>query len=435
MKILFHAAVITVFLSSLYGQENTIAQFNNRTFAPSSLDSLITIALQHNPEISMARFDSKAAEARISISRQLPDPQLKVAAMNVPSNFTLTSDGMTMAPQVSVMQMFPWFGKLGAAGDVQKYSYEASTYKLSGTALEIVTSVRKVYGEIYRIQKTLDYLNYKKQLLQSVVNVSQQLFAVGQVPQQDVFRATAELTMAQSEIITMNGMLADASAKLGALLGQNSPSAIHVDTLQLPPLPMLDSLETVLEQQNPDLKQIRNIELAAQAKKTVAKKDAIPDVSVGISYGYRGALMPDGTKALNMMNFEVGLSLPIFYGSKQEKMIEEAEAMDNAAQSQYGAMKLAMYSELRSLYADASAQEKLIPLYVKELIPQYEATYNSSLSSYSVGKTTFAMVIDNLTTLINAKIELVKIESAYFSASAKISKLIGEGAEQFRGEQ
>jgi outer membrane protein TolC len=143
--------------------------------------------------------------------------------------------------------------------------------------------------------------------------------------------------------------------------------------------------------------------------------------------------MPDGTKALNMMNLEVGLSLPIFFGARQQKMIDEADFMQKAAEEQYGTAELGLYSRLRSTYADAEAQTKLIPLYSKELIPQYEATYNSSLSSYSVGKTSFAMLIDNLTTLINTKIELTKIESAYFSASAQISKLVGENSEDYRG--
>ncbi|MDE3056778.1 MAG: TolC family protein [Bacteroidota bacterium] len=432
MRIVFHVAVLLMFLSLLYGQESNSVQPEDTASVHISLDSLIAIALQHNPEISMAQYDALAASTRISVARQLPDPQLKIAAMNVPSNFTLTSEGMTMAPQVSLMQMFPWFGKLSAAGDVQKYAYKASTYRVSSTALGVVTNVKKVYGEMYRVQKTIDYLQYKRQLLQSVVKVSEQLFAVGQVPQQDVFRATAELTMTESDIVKMNGMSADLNAQLGALVGRNAPLGVGVDTLPLLSLPSLDSLEALLEQHNPDLKQIHNIELAAQAKKIFAKKDAIPDVNVGVSYGYRGALMPDGTKALNMMNFEVGLSLPVFFGAKQEKMIEEAEAMEGAAQAQYGTATLGLYSRLRSMYADASAQEELIPLYSKELIPQYEATYNSSLSSYSVGKTTFAMLIDNLTALINTKIELVNIESAYFSVSAEIAKLIGESAEQYR---
>jgi cobalt-zinc-cadmium efflux system outer membrane protein len=431
MKISFHVIVVALLFFPLFGQEDTAQS----TVNSARLDSLIAIALQHNPEINMARYDSKAASTRVSVAGQLPDPQLTISAMNVPTNFTLNSDMMTMAPQISVMQMFPWLGKLNAASDVQEYGYKASTYKFSSTALEVVTNVRKAYGEIYRVEKTIRYLEYKEQLLQSVVNVAQQLFAVGQVPQQDVFRAAAELTMTQSDIIKMNGMLDDVNARLGALLGQSAPYPIRIDTLPLPSLPALDSLETVMEQQNPNLRQIHNVELAAQAKKVFAKKDAIPDVSVGVSYGYRGALMPYGTKALNMMNFEIGLSLPIFYGAKQGKMIEEAEAMDLAAQSQYSAADLALHSGLRSMYADASVQEKLIPLYSKQLVPQYEATYNSSLSSYSVGKTTFAMLIDNLTTLINTKIELVNIESAYFSASAEISKLAGEDAEQYRGEQ
>ncbi|HQT91086.1 MAG TPA: TolC family protein, partial [Candidatus Kryptobacter bacterium] len=289
------------------------------------------------------------------------------------------------------------------------------------------------YGQIYSTEKSIHYLEYKRQLLQSVVKVAEQLFAVGQVPQQDVFRSTAELTMVQSDIITVQSLLSDQEAKLGALLGQNAPYSIQVDTLTLPPLDSLTTLEAQLGNSNPELKQIKSVELAAQAKTTFARKDAVPDVSVGFSYGYRGALMPDGTKALNMMNFEVGMSLPIFFGARQQKMIDEADFMNRAAKEQYGTAELGLFSQLRSIYANAEAQAKLIPLYSRELIPQYEATYNSSLSSYSVGKTTFAMLIDNLTTLINTKIEFAKIESAYFSADAEILRLVGEGSEDYRG--
>jgi outer membrane protein TolC len=401
--------------------------------AQTQLDSLVALAVRNNPEIKMARYESSAAEARISPASTLPDPQLTIMAENVPSNFSLTSDEMTMFPQVKIMQSFPWFGKLSAAGDVEKYGYEATSDRLSAVKLRVVSELKSVYGQIYSTEKSIEYLEYKRQLLQSVVKVAEQLFAVGQVPQQDVFRATAELTMVQSDIITMHSMLADQEAKLGALLGQNSPYSVKVDTLQLPQLSSLTALEADLGNGNPELKQIKNVELAAKAKILFARKDAVPDVNVGFSYGYRGALMPDGTKALNMMNFEVGMSLPIFFGARQQKMIDEADFMQRAAQEQYGTAEVGLYSQLRSIYADAKANSELIPLYSKELIPQYEATYNSSLSSYSVGKTSFAMLIDNLTTLINTKIELTKIESAYFSASAEISKLVGEGSKEYRG--
>jgi len=329
--------------------------------------------------------------------------------------------------------MFPWFGKLTAASDVENYGYQASSDKLTGVTLQVVSELKKAYGQIYSTEKSIQYQEYKKRLLQGVVKVAEQLFAVGQVPQQDVFRATAELTMAQSEIIMMRGMLSDLNAKLGTLLGQNSPFGIQVDTLILPQVDSLSFLQAQLADENPDLKTAKNLELAANAKAILARKDAIPDLSAGVSYGYRSALMPDGTKALNMMSFEVGVSLPIFFGSKQRMMKDEADFMERASLEQYGTAELTLFSQLRSAYADADAQRKLIPLYSKELIPQYEATYNSSLSSYSVGKTTFAMLIDNLTMLINSKIGFVKIESAYFSASAEISRLVGENAENYGG--
>jgi len=114
-------------------------------------------------------------------------------------------------------------------------------------------------------------------------------------------------------------------------------------------------------------------------------------------------------------------------------MIDEADFMERGASQQYGTVELSLYSQLRSTYAEADANWKLVPLYGRELVPQYEATYNSSLAAYSVGKTPFAQLIDNLTTLITAKIEYVKVESAYFSASAELSRLVGEGAENYRG--
>ncbi len=401
--------------------------------AQTQLDSLISLAVRNNPEIRMARCESSAAQSRISPANTLPDPQLSIMAGNVPSNFSLTSDEMTMFPQFKIMQMFPWFGKLNAAGKTQIYAYEASSDNQLNTTLKVISNLKKIYGDIYRLQTSIHYLEYKRTLLEGVVKVAEQLFAVGQVPQQDVFRATAELTMVRSDIISMNSMLRSSYAQLGALLGRDDSYEFRADSLVLPSFSSLDSLGSQLEAKNPNLNQIRNVTSAAKASTVLARKDAVPDLNVDFSYGYRGALMPDGTKALNMMNFEIGMSIPLFYGARQEKMIDEADFMSQAAESQYDFVEVELLSDLSSVYADARAQEQLIPLYSKELIPQYEAAYNSSLSSYSVGKTTFAMVIDNLTTLIDTKIELVKIESAYFSDSAEISELIGEGVENYRG--
>ncbi|HEY9167319.1 MAG TPA: TolC family protein [Candidatus Kryptonia bacterium] len=401
--------------------------------AQTQLDSLIGIAIGNNLEIRTARYESSAAEVKVSPAMTLPDPELSVMADNVPSNFKLNSDQMTMFPQFKIMQMIPWFGKLAAAGDAQRYGFDAESDRVSTVTLGVVSELRKTYADIYTFQKSIQYLKYKETLLESVVQVSERLFAVGQVPEQDVFRTSAELTMVRSDLITMNSMLSGDFARLGAILGVDSSYQIQVDTLELTPLPASESFVTLLKSNNPELSMIRNAEASSKANVEYAKRDAVPDFSFGFSYGYRGALMPDGTKALNMMNFEVGVSIPIFYGSRQRKLIDEAEFMSKAQESRYNLAEVDLLSQIRSAYANADARTKLIPLYEKELIPQYDATFNSSLSSYSVGKTSFAMVIDNLTNLINAKIELAKIEAAYFSALADMSKLVGEGSEKYRG--
>ena len=400
-----------------------------------SLDSLIANALRNNPEVEMTRYEALAAEQRISSAASMPDPQFKIAAMNVPTSLSLTSEMMTMVPQVSLMQTLPWFGKLSAAGKVQRFNYEAATDRFAGARLDVVANLKRVYGETFEVEQTLAYLEYKKRLLQSVVQVSEQLFAVGQAPQQDVFRATAELTVVQSDLLTVQSTLLELRAQLGALLGLDEPCSIQVDTLRFPSLDSLRLLEARLKVDNPELKQMQSRESAASASAVLARKDAVPDLSIGVSYGYRGALMPDGTKALDMMSVEVGVSVPVFFGSKQQAKIDEADIMKQAAKQRFSSAELSLSSRLRSTFAAAQAQKDLIPLYSKELIPQYEATYNSSLTAYAVGKTTFAMLIDNLTTLINAKIKLAQLQSSYFSTIAEISRLVGEDPYDFGGAQ
>jgi outer membrane protein, heavy metal efflux system len=403
--------------------------------AQTQLDDLISEALQHNPEIAAQRFTSEAARTKISIARQLPDPEITVAAMNVPTSFSLTSEQMTMVPQLTVMQTVPWFGKLSAAGSVASFNYEASRDQLSEVSLEIIATVKKVYAGIFASQQTLKYMKDKSTLLAGVVKVANQLFAVGQAPQQDVFRATAELTMVQSDIVTVTGTLQQQYADLSALTGTSELRTVKIDSLDLPHLCSLATLDSLFVQNNPSLSQIAEMKESAAAEHSLAAREAIPDIKVGVGYGYRGALMPTGTKALNMMNFEIGMNVPIFFGSKQKEAIEGADLMEQAAVQRYRAADLTLRSRLCSMNAAAEANYKLMPIYSDQLIPQYTATYEASLSAYSVGKTTFAMVMDNLTTLIDAKITLVKIESSYFSSEAEISQLIGDDVERYRGEK
>jgi outer membrane protein TolC len=400
-----------------------------------TLDSLIRIAIQNNPEIKMAHSEALAAQARILPARQLPDPRFRVGITNVPTTFSITSDEMTMFPDLSIMQTFPWFGKLKAAGKIEESNYNASLARLAVVFLQISTDLKKNYAQMYNTEKSIQYLSEKQRLLQSMSEVAQRLYAMGQVPQQDVFRTIADISMAQSEIINAQSSLADLETRLGALLGQNAPQSVQISILLLPPLFGLDSLEVLVNAHNPELKRIRNLKSVAQTRQAYAKKNAIPDLDIGASYGFRWARMPDGTRAPDMISIEMDVTLPIFYPWKQRKMIQEANFMAQSATEQYHVSALTFNSQLRSLYAAATAQAKQLPLYSKKLVPQYEATYNASLASYSVGATTFAMLIDNLTILINAKMELAKIESEYFSAIADIAALIGENSEINRSEK
>jgi outer membrane protein TolC len=77
-----------------------------------TLDSLIGIALQTNPDIQAAGYARDEAEFRSRVSGALPDPKVMLAALNMPRSSLALDETPMSGFQIGIEQTIPWPGKL-----------------------------------------------------------------------------------------------------------------------------------------------------------------------------------------------------------------------------------------------------------------------------------------------------------------------------------
>jgi cobalt-zinc-cadmium efflux system outer membrane protein len=147
------------------------------------------------------------------------------------------------------------------------------------------------------------------------------------------------------------------------------------------------------ERRSPDLAQAHLSVLAAQRRVEVAKRDRFPDLSVTAGIMPRGRLDP-------MWLASVGITLPIFSGSKQSRAAAESARRQESEESGEEATRQVVRLRAQERQTLLVALMRTNALYRSAVLVQSEAAVRSTLAQYQVGKVTFQSVLDVLRGLV-----------------------------------
>ncbi|MEE8577829.1 MAG: TolC family protein, partial [candidate division Zixibacteria bacterium] len=129
-----------------------------------SLESYLEYAASQNPALRAAFYEWKATLRHVSVVKALPDPQLSF------SHF-LESVETRVGPQdykLSLRQAIPWFGTLGARGDIASRDAEAAFYRLEAVKQELLYRVKTAYIDYYLLGKQISIAAENMELLKSL---------------------------------------------------------------------------------------------------------------------------------------------------------------------------------------------------------------------------------------------------------------------------
>ncbi len=385
-----------------------------------TLDDVVREVLARNPAIAGAQHTVDAQRRRVVQAGALPDPTLTVSYMGSAVPFKTMNLDPSSYRGISAMQMLPLGGKRELRREMARTDVSASEADQTATVRLLTAEAKAAFYDYCYYGKAIAITNSDKARLEQLADISEARYRVGKAMQQDVLRAHLEVTMLLQRAITLEQQRDTAAARLNTLMDRPLEAPLPpAAELNRESLPELSALAPVADANDPLLRKEQSIVQRDKVAILMAKKEYVPDLSVGYMYQQRSS-QPD------MYGMAFTVNLPIFYKSKQREAVEQAKLELAAAERSHESRKLELQYELKQMYALATTASKMLDLYDKAILPQAELALQSAQSSYTVGTADFLSVVTNFSTIHSYQLDYYRQLTDYETALARIEALTGD---------
>jgi outer membrane protein TolC len=392
------------------------AAANNRA----DLGPLLDEAEASHPAIRAAAARLDAARRRPSQAGTRPDPEVSLTYVNDGvSHFTLGESEFAYLG-LNWTQEMPYPGKPDRAREVALAEVEIADRDLARTRFEVRSRVKVDYADLYRLDRTRDTLQETRATLDSLAQAALRRYEVGEATQESVLKAQTQILRLEAEIARVEQDRNAAEVRLFADVGRSDggsfPEVSVLPSGSLPPDPA--ALASDAAATSPEVAGLEASVRRVGAETERARLDLKPDFSWSASYQYRGGLDP-------MVAGMFGVRLPVHRGGRQAEALAQAESESTAAGHELAGARLRTEATVRTLYSQAERAARLIVLFEQGIVPQAQAALDSAQASYSVGRVGFLDLLNDLTVLLNARIDLATQEAERMQALAALEPLLG----------
>jgi cobalt-zinc-cadmium efflux system outer membrane protein len=391
------------------------------------LRSLVSEALERNPDLASARISAEAAGHRILPAGSLPDPMLSLSYSNVPvDDFAMNKEPMT-SRDIGFSQAIPFPGKLSLKEEIARLGAVQAGDRVEAMRNLIRFRVKRDFFALIENRAELRMTEKNKAFLGELLAVANARYAVGKTPQQDLFKVQVEISRMENMLIALRKQETAILADLNTL--RDRPVGTAIDLPSSYPVPeILDSEEDMVgiaTASNPDLK--READSVKQKEKALllARKQIFPDFQVGAAYKFRED-PPTGAGRPDFFSANVIVSLPLWHGRKQDEEVEAALRDLSSRESGYKNAVNAVRNRIRTVTAEIARVRSSLSLFDSGLLPQARESVNSSLSAYQVGQVEFASVLLGQIALYQQEIDRERTADALGIAVAELELVLGK---------
>ena len=421
MQHVLRSTVVTVLLA--IGMP--VTAISSETLPGASVESLLLLAQERNPEYAGMRHEADAAGERIAPAGALPDPKLRVELMDI----TMGGEQRpTVLPnrvggtRYLLMQEVPWFGKRDLKRDVAAWEAEAAKGRALGTWADLSSRIKSGYAQFYYLHQSERLTKEVLDLMSRLEQVVQIRYAGGLAAQADAIRAQVEQTNIKNELIILDNEKRMTQARLNMLVARpaDAPLAEPEQLRALPPPARLDYalLQARVRERNPQLFAEDARLKAAEKTRELTYRNRFPDVAFGIA-------PTQSRSSIKEWELMVEFNIPLQQSSRRAQE-REAEAMLSAARSRKEASANQALAELTENLSEFEAARRTEAMIATSLLPQAELTFKAALAGYENGKVDFATLLDAQRQIRQAKQNRIKAQAQARASLADIERLSGE---------
>jgi outer membrane protein TolC len=396
--------------------------------AAPSLAAYADEAVRQNPEIRALRAGYDAQLARAQRAGAPPDPMLMVEWSMLPTKYPFSLYRTEMSGvEVSLQQEIPYPGKLRYAQESEKAAATALAARIDEAERNLRSAVAQAYFEMGFARRATELLRENERLLLDLTKHAEIQVSAGRALRQDVLRGREESAQLRARILDLEGRGLAAEARLVALLAREPQARIDPPPLPgpVPPLLPLSELLSRAERARP-LLLARNADLEqSYAELRRARRDRYPNFLLGASYRFRAGPPDDMVQGSDFYSLKFGITLPLWYSSKQSAAVREAHARVTVRREEYEGERNRVLGEVRRLHAELMQLRKALPLYDDLIRPLSLETLKAAIAPYVTGQIDFHSVLQNWTRVVETDVERARVLFAVHAKSAELEAAVG----------
>lgn len=379
------------------------------------------VAIENDPLIVKFQAQASALMEETEAEGQLPDPQLLVNLMSLPTNFDFAVEDMTQF-QIGVRQELPKWGERPARQDRSRLMAEVNRVRAVARALEVLRGVRQAWMEVYFRASVLSLIKESTDLSAQLLQITQYQFRSGRGTQQDVSRAQLELSLMQDRAAEVTQELDAAVADLEKWTG--APVRQHTLSDDFPavdPLPNFSELDATIDA-HPQVAMAKAELSVARQEVVIARTDYKPNVMVEGAYGIRGG----GRSGL--LSAGVTVDLPLFASKRQDKRLNARGHEVNVASDAADNERRELRRVLESAYAKWSRLGGRQSFYESTVIPQAQQYSDAARRAYQSRVSDFSELVRARTNELETRIDALRIKVERIQSYFDLKYIAGEAS-------
>jgi outer membrane protein TolC len=391
-----------------------------------TLEEAERLALDANPEVSVAARRVALAQAHVPIAGALDDPMAMYRGWGVP--LTQPWNYNQAQNMFSISQTFPSRGKRDLRTSVAESDVDVAKDNLDQVRLDVQVRVHKAFDDLLLTGDEMRIHDQHLAVAQRAIEEARIKYTNGKVPQQDMLKAQVALTRLAEHMIRFDHDADLARARLNTLLGRDPDAPLRVtgQYAALGMLPAAKSLDDLALRSRPDLLAAEQAAERSHKEKALASKAFVPDFTVSAGY----MIMPASQDFRNAYMVEGSMNLPWLNHRKHDAEIAEATVQATEQDAELTAMRNAAFGQIQEALVEAEASQKLARLYHDQLRPQAEATLQSSVIAYENDKTDLLDLLDSQMSVIDIDLSWLQAVGDFDARLADLELATGASLDQ-----
>lgn len=403
-------------------------------FQSQELDTLVKLAIANNKDALMAASRIEEARSYLGFTKADLYPSIGYGgeANIVDSYKTIDVDGNRstaedyfLAPSLSWELDF--WGKYRRANEAARAQMLATEHAQKWMLVNLIAEVASTYYAYLDFSQRLETSERTLQTRQASLNIIQQRFDKGTVPEIDLNQAQIQEAIAATAVPIYRRQKAITEHSLSILIGQNPRPVLVTESLndQILPPDIPAGIPSMLLQRRPDVLQAEQLLKAQNAQIGIAQAMRFPSISLT---GFFGVASADLDNLLSTDTWGVSGSVlgPIFNFGKNKKRVEIERYRTEQALLAYEQKVLMAFKDVEDALITVHSYKEEVNARNKQMAAATNAAMLSQ-KRYDGGVTSYLEVLDSERSMFEAELAASQSLKNQFDAYIMLYKALGGG--------